>query len=512
MKRSITLKKQYGDDNLHNVFELVKTKSGSTKFNIEEFLSKAKETVCIVLESGMNDELAKKLSAIKEARIYVLVPRIDENKYAKLRGKAIVREVPNIKGNYCVIDDKVLLLFDKAMNGIVVESQDSISTVKKIFEREFWENATEEFIEAKRPCADRTFDVPPIYNSNDVVIDDGFGETTPLKQMIDQAKTVAYTGKVATGANHNIVLNKIKANSDCLKNSSKENIYYYPQLPFCFLEHSGDTYAVNFDIAEYDKLPEKAKGSLFAVKVDSVNFGDYYKFNKHKTIGELVGQTVIDADGESIEIKDCAEENRKIPVDLKLAREFEKMESDPETLEARLDKRDVKLLTTNHTAKQVIFNIELQIQTKTISKRADVYNQFKKANEAYTSKLKELGNFVEKLKDKNIKKGFSSLSTAIFATVEEYYSAAEALNAFIDEKINNKDALGEILGSKKASKSIAKLKIAEITMDVPKFGELYQQNNEYEYVLRSVNDLDSAISEMKSAGIEQANVAYLEEK
>ena len=196
MKRIITLKKQYGDDNLHNVFELVTTKPVSTKFNIEESLSKAKETVCIVLESGMNDDLAKKLSGIKEARIYVLVPYIDESKYAKLRGKAIVREVPNIKGNYCLIDNKVLLLFDKAMNGVVVKSQDAISTVKKIFEREFWENATEEFIESKRPCANRTFDVPPIYNSNDVIIDEGFEETTDVKKLIDNAKTVAYTKKI----------------------------------------------------------------------------------------------------------------------------------------------------------------------------------------------------------------------------------------------------------------------------------------------------------------------------
>ena len=512
MKRSVKLKKLYGDINLHNIFELVKSESSTpSKLNIDAFVSSARETICIVLESGMNDDLAKKLSGIKEARIYALVPHIDESKYAKLRGKAIVREVPNIKGNYCLIDDKVLLLFDKAMNGVVVKSQDAISTVKKIFEREFWENATEEFIESKRPCAERTFDIPPIYSTDDVILDDGFGETTAVKQLINNADATAYTGKIPANSNDNIILNNIRDNSDYLKTSSNENIYYYPVLPFCYVIASGNTYAVNFDIAEYDKLPEKAKGRLFAVKIDSVNFGDYYKFNKHKTIGELVGQTVIDADGESIEIKDCAEENRKIPVDLKLAREFEKMESDPETLEARLNKRDVKLLTTNHTAKQVIFNIELQIQTKTISKRADVYNQFKKANEAYASKLKELGTFVEKMKDKNIKKGFSSLSTAIFATVEEYYSAAEALNAFIDE-INNEDALGEILGSKKAPKSIAKLKIAEITMDVPKFGELYQQNNEYEYVLRSVNDLDSAISEMKSAGIEQANVAYLEDK
>ena len=367
------------------------------------------------------------------------------------------------------------------------------------------------YIESKRPCANRTFDVPPIYNSNDVIIDEGFEETTDVKKLIDNAKTVAYTKKILKATSSDIILNDIVANSNYLKASSDDNIYYYPKLPFCFVISSGDTYALNFDIAEYDNLPERAKGRLFAVKIDNVNFGDYYKFSKHKTVGELVGQTVIDADGKNIEIKNIAEESRKITVDLRLAREFERMESDPETLEARLDKRDAKLLTTNHTAKQVIYNIELQIQSKTLNKKADVYKKFEEANKAYASKKNELSDFVDKLKDKDIKKKFLSLSTDPFETVEKYQSAAEALNAFIDE-INNEDALGELLGSKKAPKSIAKLKVAEITMDVPKFGELYQQNNKYEYVLSSANNLDSAINEMKSAGIEQTNVAYLEGK
>ena len=509
--RSVRLKKQYGDVTLNNVFELVKSETAaSLTLNINSFISDARETVCVALENGMNDSLAQTLSSVK-SRVYVLVPNIDESKYSRLRGKAIVREVPNIKGNYCLIDDKVLLLFDKSMNGVVVKSQDAISTVKKIFEREFWENATEEFIEAKRPCAERTFDVPPIYSTDDVILDDGFGEITAVKQLINNADATAYTGKIPANSNDNIILNNIRDNSDYLKTSSSENIYYYPVLPFCCVVSSSNTYAVNFDIADYEKLPESGKGRLFAVKIDGFDCGDFYKFNKHKTIGELVGQTVIDADGKNIEIKECAEESRKITVDLRLAREFERMESDPETLEARLDKRDAKLLTTNHTAKQVIFSIELQIQPKTLSKKADVYKQFEEANKVYTSKNKELGDFVDKLKDKDIKKNFLSLSTDTFETVEEYLDAVEALNAFIDE-INNEDALGELLGSKKAPKSISKLKIVDITMDIPKHGVLYQQNSKYEYILNRSSDLDAAINEMKKAGIEQANVAYLEEK
>ena len=509
--RSVRLKKQYGDVTLNNVFELVKSETAaSLTLNINSFISDARETVCVALENGMNDSLAQTLSSVK-SRVYVLVPNIDESKYSRLRGKAIVREVPNIKGNYCLIDDKVLLLFDKSMNGVVVKSQDAISTVKKIFEREFWENATEEFIEAKRPCAERTFDVPPIYSTDDVILDDGFGEITAVKQLINNADATAYTGKIPANSNDNIILNNIRDNSDYLKTSSSENIYYYPVLPFCCVVSSSNTYAVNFDIADYEKLPESGKGRLFAVKIDGFDCGDFYKFNKHKTIGELVGQTVIDADGKNIEIKECAEESRKITVDLRLAREFERMESDPETLEARLDKRDAKLLTTNHTAKQVIFSIELQIQPKTLSKKADVYKQFEEANKVYTSKNKELGDFVDKLKDKDIKKNFLSLSTDTFETVEEYLNAVEALNAFIDE-INNEDSLGELLGSKKAPKSISKLKITDITMDIPKHGVLYQQNSKYEYILNRSSDLDAAINEMKKAGIEQANVAYLEEK
>ena len=67
MKRSVKLKKLYGDINLHNIFELVKSESATpSKLNIDAFVSIARETICIVLESGMNDDLAKKLSGIKE--------------------------------------------------------------------------------------------------------------------------------------------------------------------------------------------------------------------------------------------------------------------------------------------------------------------------------------------------------------------------------------------------------------------------------------------------------------
>ena len=105
--RSVRLKKQYGDVTLNNVFELVKNESPtSLALNINAFISDARETVCVALGDGMNDSLAQTLSSVK-SRVYTLVPQIDESKYAKLRGKAIVREVPKIKGNYCLIDDKV---------------------------------------------------------------------------------------------------------------------------------------------------------------------------------------------------------------------------------------------------------------------------------------------------------------------------------------------------------------------------------------------------------------------
>ena len=206
--RSIRLKKQYNDVNLSNIFELVKNDVAATlNLNIHAFVSDARETLCVALGNGMNDSLAQTLSSVK-SRVYTLVPHIDESKYAKLRSKAIVREVPEIKGNYCLIDDKVLLLFDKAMNGIVVKSQDAISTVKKIFEREFWEYAKEEYIEAKRPCAERTFDVPPIYSTDDVILDDGFGETTAVKQLINNADATAYTGKIPANSSDKIMGNE----------------------------------------------------------------------------------------------------------------------------------------------------------------------------------------------------------------------------------------------------------------------------------------------------------------
>ncbi len=510
--RSIILRKNYSDEIINNIFVPVKSKSGvSLKLDIDGYISSATKTVCLVLESGMHDSLAKTLSNIK-ARVYALVPKIDENKYIKLKGKAIIREVPRIRGNYCIIDNKVLLFFDNSLEGVVITSEPVISTVKKIFEKEFWENSTEEFIEKKAPCAEITFDVPPIYGDEaNVIIDDGFEAETPLKKLFNEAKTVAYNKKIAANAKHNIIISNISANSAYLKTATNESICFFPKLPFCFIEARGSAYAVNFDIADYNNLPEKGSGRLFAVKIDNYDLGDYYKFYKHKTIGDLAGQTVIDADGESVKINKYSEEKRKIEVDLRIARELQKIESDPEALEARLEKRNKELLCCPYISQEILFNIELKMQSKTITRLADVYEQFDEANKSYASKINELSDFIKKLDNEEFKKSLDKLKNCKFDKASEYQEASNLLNKLIDE-INNDDSLGELLGGKKSRKSVSKMKIINISMDMPRFGKLYQQKSKYEYVLKNERDLDEAMNEMEKAGIEPTSVIYLEDK
>lgn len=507
--RKIRLIKSYKDDMCRNIF-IAKCKD--SVYNCYKDLShdivNAENKVCLVLESGMNDKIAEILYNIK-ARTYVIVPSINESKYTKLKASIIAREVDNIKGNYAIIDGNIMYIFDENLNGYCIKNT-SIDVVQQLFLKEFWENGQEEFIYSKVPCADVTFDIPPIYGDSNVLIDESFDSKTAVDEVLSDCALYAFTGKVKEVSDgQKIIIKDSKSNSDYLTTTNNENILLAPYLPISMVvdNKTGSQYLFNFDIAKYNELPEKGKGRLFAVKASDVNMGAIYKFYKHKTFDELVDKDVLDINGNVIQVLNSIEESRNIDADMRMSREYSKMDS--ETLEAILEKKNPSLLNTDVKACTIGFEITIEDKKKTMNKKAHVYDEYANANNTLKAKYLELEEFIKK---HGIKcKEFDKYEVAEVKTIDAYNNIITELNNIIDV-INNHDALSEVMTSKKKGKVvISKINPIKISMNYPTNGLLYENSGKYEYVLTSEDKLDFAIQEMDNNGINKNNILYIKE-
>ena len=222
---------------------------------------------------------------------------------------------------------------------------------------------------------------------------------------------------------------------------------------------------------------------------------------KEKSIDELAGKKVLSIDGEEIVIHDRIDESRAVTVDLRVARELEK--TDYETLEARLEKLNNNILKSSEISCFVNYTIELNIPKHKLSKLADIYKQYQDATRIMGDKVKELLGFDEDTLDKDdkkqllrVQKKIPSLNTQIDLT-----NCIGAINQII-EKLNEKC-------EEKGVKKISALKESSIDRDLPRFGELYQEKQKYEYVLSDENQLDLAMSEMEGFGVQHRDVFYL---
>lgn len=95
--KTLKLKKSFKDVLMRNVFVAESNgKLTNTESALREAFTCAKEKVCIVLENGMTTVIAQMLCEVK-ARKYVIVPKIEEASYQKLKNEIIAREVDGIK-------------------------------------------------------------------------------------------------------------------------------------------------------------------------------------------------------------------------------------------------------------------------------------------------------------------------------------------------------------------------------------------------------------------------------
>jgi hypothetical protein len=502
--RTITYKKSFLDDTLKRVF--VKNAESNDDNNITASMAndieQATKSICVVFDHFLNDRFLQLLLGSTVPK-YLIVPQIDEEKYARLSGQAVVHEVPNIKGNYCLIDDKSLYFFDPiTFVGVKITDRDIISIVKQLFQKEFWVYTESEFIEKKLPMAEITFDLPPVYGSDKVLIDESFGETTPIYRLLENVETSAFPEKVdpTTKAN-TVILKDTKWNLDYLKTVDDATVLLCPQLPFSVLRDKNNLYILSFDSADYSHLETVGAGRLFAIQTADFHLGETYIFEKEKSLDELFEKKVLSMDGKEIIIHDRIEELRSVTVDLRVARELEK--TDAEILEARLERLNNNIFKSSEIACSVNYTIELNIPKHKLSKLADIYEQYKDATRIMGDKVKELLCFDEDTLDKDDKKQLLRVQDKI-PTLNKQIDLTDCVGAInqIIEKLNEKC-------EEKGMKKISVLKKSSIDRDLPRFGELYQEKQKYEYVLSDENQLDLAMAEMEGLGIQHRDVSYL---
>jgi hypothetical protein len=382
-----------------------------------------------------------------------------------------------------------------------ITDQDIISTVKQLFQKEFWIHTESEFIEKKLPMAEISFDIPPVYGSEKVLIDESFGETTSIHNLLENVDVAAFTNKVAPTTKANtVILKDAKSNLDYLKTVDDTTVLLCPQMPFSVLRDRESWYVLNFDSEAYSRIDVAGEGRLFAIKANSFSLGETYLFEKEKSIDELAGKKVLSVDGEEIVIYDRLEETKSVTVDLRVARELEK--SDNEILEARLEKLNNNIFKSNKISCSVNYTIELNIPKHKLSKTADIYKQYQDATRIMSDKIKELLEYDEELLEKNDRKQLlKAQEVPSIKTLNDYTYWCGELNEII-EKLNA-DCL------EKGKKVVSPLNALTIDKDLPKFGTLYQEKQKYEYVLSDENQLDLAIREMEDFGIQYRDVSFL---
>lgn len=501
----LTVVRDYSADLERDIFVSTgNTEKSSIETALKSSIKSAREKICAVFEHGLNDDMALVLAGAT-ARKYIIVPEILETKYNSISGKAIVREVPEIKGNYIIIDDTELFFFDEKYNGAFINKVEALIAISQIFLKEFWENAKFEYIEKRLPAAEATFDIPPVYGNKSVLIDESVELQTAVEKLIKDMPTMGFVDKVAGQSQaKNLVIKSPSVNRDFLRTTTNENILYAPGLPFSFVTDGKKVFLLNFDTAKYETLLERGKGHLFAVECDTLDFGKTYKFTKHIARSNLVGKDVVDVDGRQIVFSASETIVKTIDVDLKMAQEYLKMP--PETLADRLSKVDATLLVTDKLTTRATFHIELRISKHKGNNRQAIYEIYEKLNKEISDKYIELINAAQVSgQDKHAFKVMVNPDRkGDFTTIAGYKKDVEDLNNYIAEymlgakKSDIDEGLSDVKGSsKKRFVEVKPLTIKLPTADLPKYGILYTTGDgRAEYVIESESYLQKAIAEL----------------
>jgi len=519
MTRSLKITEDCSDVLERNIFIANKKTTGSEFLEtFEKHIKSAKDKICVVLESGLSDHM-ERLLVSTAARKYIIVPDIKEEKYKNLAGKIIIREVSGIRGNYLLTDEQALFLFDADLSGISITDGNVIRAVYQMFQREFWgADVKFEFVDKKEPAAEITFDLPPVFSSDSLLIDLSQNDQTQIKGLIDDGTEYGFLDKVGKAQSaKKLVIKKISVNKDYLEKTNNEDIVYAPFLPFSYVRKGRDCFALNFDIEKYSAMPEKETGRLFAVRCEDFSpQGQTYKFTKHRTREELVSLNALNIDGKALNIVREALEDKEIEIDLSQFKTYSKMSE--ELLKNRLQSKGLKLIDSEKKACKIEFNIAVKISKHKIKNKASVYDRYSALNRKLTEKRDELKKAAESMKlndlataiSEGVGKGVSNDMAGYKTEFDRLNVLVSRYNQSLEKKPEIDESLADVKGSNKKNKpknqTVESLTLETLSMDLPRYGMLYQDGSKYEYVLNKEEYVDLAEKEMKTANIE--NVTF----
>ena len=316
---------------------------------------------------------------------------------AGLKNNAIVREIPDICGNYLLCDTSIAFFFNRELNGYAFENATTVGKLHDIFVYNFWNNAKQEFVADIKPIAEQTFDVAPVGSNDSVIIDRSALEVCPYEECINKADSFVTQTKVSDWIKNNTA-NAIlffdrqgcKNVHDWLLKTEGRIIKYTDSsvIPLC--KSNGDWYVLN---SVFDK-PTDNTGKLFAVKMEEAPlFENVYTLKDLFTYREAVGKTMFCAkDFSPIAIAESDTEERLVSYDYKQFKKIIKMtDAERETV---FDK--IHILLSDKLAASVSFTVTMTV--KQLSKGAvlaPVYAEYEKFTKQRDEAVKRIKSDID---------------------------------------------------------------------------------------------------------------------
>lgn len=435
-KKTFTIKTDFCDKKLENVFIKQSTEQGGQKISLQKTLASAKGFVCVVAENAFSDELMKALVEVrndKGIRIYALVGELEEPSFERLKNNCIIRAVPNINGNYIICDRTVAFFFDANLQGYALQNIETVSKLHDIFIYEFWNNAEHEFVAEKNKVLERTFDVAPVQGNNRMIINRSALSEKPYDSLLQKATDFAMVNQesisemIKSSNQQRIYLDKksCEKNREYLSKESdweREIIYSDDcRIPLCKSDEKW--YISN---SSFDK-PSNNDGKLFLAEMETEPvFSNAYHLKHTYTYGEAVGKEILRLkDFSAVTISDNAEEEKSFTCDYKEFKRIAKMTDS----ERKAEFNNRHLLTSDKLAAHVTFSIEMSVSK--LSKDARLAPIYKSYEEFINQRNKERNIKEELIKEceRNIKKCEDALKQT-----EEKYSMLEKKLSICKEK------------------------------------------------------------------------------
>lgn len=509
--KTFTITKDFGSKTLSKVFVREKEKF-EINISIKERLFEAvknSQTVCLVAENPVDKELMEVLRSVREnsgLRIYAIEPKLSEVNFALLKNNSIVREVPEIKGNYLLCDLREAFFYDVNLNGFCLNNLETVEKLHNYFIYHFWNKATKEYVSEIKTVAEQTFDVAPVSDSKELLINqnalfDNADAFCLPKVLPDFAKnkaddTAFYLSK-----------NVIEKNRDWLLKEKNSKFIYTDSLSVQLCKAKTDWYIMNDDFAV---LMEKEPA-----------FGSYSLLKDVFSYKEAVGKDVFTLkDFSPVLVEAVGSENKSITVDYKTFKHIARM-SENERIEL-FEKKN--LLQSDKLAASVEFSILMNVRKLSKdAKPAPVYSEYENFQKAFTDSVKKIEKdiYAGSGKIKNYKNELDKINLQI----EDFRKQKKDCSKFKKQLADKQELLASeikyvdanklllekskvftknfdnIEDCQKAIGIFAALKSNIPDFDKPKFGILYKTKTDYEYVLNSSEDLEKAEEEMQAAKI-----------